>query len=80
MQDMKVITDFPNYSVTTDGRVYSNRYNRYLKPDIHPSGYKRIVLCNNGKRKRIFVHRLVAMVYIPNPENKSDVDHINRKR
>jgi hypothetical protein len=35
---------------------------------------------NNGKGKSCRIHRLIALHYIPNPENKPEVDHINRDR
>lgn len=40
--------------------------------------YKRVVLCEDNKKLYIPVHRLVALCFIPNPENKSQVDHIDR--
>ena len=40
-------------------------------------GYKRTILCKNGKSKNAAVHRLVAQTFIPNPENKPQVNHIN---
>ena len=36
-----------------------------------------MLLCKNGKSKHFSVHRLLALHFIPNPENKTDVDHIN---
>lgn len=45
--------------------------NRYLKPQLNRKGYLRVMI---GK-KRYFVHRLVAQTYIPNPENKLQVNH-----
>ncbi len=40
-------------------------------------GYKRVILTVNKKQYPHFVHRLVAMVFIPNPDNKEYVNHIN---
>ena len=40
--------------------------------------YRNVLLRQNGKYKCITVHRLVAMCFIPNPDNKPQVDHINR--
>ena len=45
-----------------------------------PSGYHRVCLSRDGERKRFYVSRLVALHYIPNPENKPQVDHINRDK
>ena len=40
-------------------------------------GYRRIVLYKNKTKKRIVLHRLIAEVFIPNPDNKPEIDHIN---
>jgi hypothetical protein len=47
-----------------------------LKPSISANGYPGVTLCT-GKYKRFSVHRLVAISFIPNPENKPTVNHIN---
>lgn len=44
----------------------------------HNIAYLRVTLREEGKVKTFSVHRLVAMCFIPNPEGKSTVDHINR--
>jgi len=44
------------------------------------SGYMRIGLTNNGKTKFFYIHRLLAIAFIPNPENKSEVNHIDGNR
>lgn len=41
------------------------------------SGYCRVMLCKNNKTKRFLIHRLIAEHFIPNPENKPCIDHIN---
>ena len=43
-------------------------------------GYKGVDLTKNGKRKKFLIHRLVAKAFIPNPENKPEIDHINTNR
>lgn len=77
--EMKQIKDFEDYFITDDGRVYSNKTKKYLKYNIN-KGYRCVTLLNNGKRKLAFIHRLVADYYIPNPENKPTVNHINHIR
>ncbi len=76
---MQQIPNFPNYSITTDGRVWSHLCNRFLVAHMTKTGYQRIMLRVNGASKMMLVHRLVALTYLPNPENKEEVDHINRK-
>lgn len=50
---------------------------RILKPHTDKEGYKGVVLCINQKRKTFRLHRLVAAAFIPNPDNKPCVDHID---
>ncbi len=75
----KAIKGFEDYLVTDTGRVYSLKSGRYLKLIKHPSGYYFVRLLN-GQHFNLRVHRLVAETFIPNPENKPTVDHINRVR
>lgn len=71
-KDMKDIPGYENkYGVERDGRVWSYHSQRYLKPWLNRQGYHRVALGN----KSFGVHRLVAITYIPNPENKRDVNH-----
>jgi hypothetical protein len=64
---------------TTDklGRI---RKGRVLKPHRHPQGYLLVTLCKNGKHKNHKTHRVVAQAFIPNPENKPEVNHIDENK
>ena len=73
------IVDFPNYLIYKDGKVQNKKSKRYLRPAKH-NGYYRVGLSKNGKLKSHLVHRLIALHYIENHENKPQVDHINRDR
>lgn len=74
------INDYPDYLIYSDGRVWSNkRGGRFLKPG-NSNRYLHVILSVNKKKKIKSVHRLVAEHYIPNPDGKSDVDHINHIR
>lgn len=80
------------YQVSNFGRV--KRLSRYvlfrsvfklrdeiiLKQQISNTGYVRVALLKEGKRTNTSVHRLVATAFLPNPENKPIVDHINTIR
>ena len=66
-----------NYRVEKDGRIYSLRRNKYLIPKLNHDGYLRIQIWDKGKCSFVAIHRLVAQEYIPNPENKPFVNHIN---
>jgi hypothetical protein len=71
------INGYPNYLIYNDGRVYSKYYNKLKKSYQCKKGYCRLNLYN-GKEKKFLVHRLVALHYIPNPNNYPEVDHIDR--
>ena len=64
------------YSVSDTGLVKIHIYNKILKPIIQ-LGYESVVLYRNKKCKAFKVHRLVAMAFIPNPNNLSQVNHID---
>ena len=51
-----------------------------LKVEVMQDGYSRIVLMKEGVKKRYMCHRLVAETYIPNPDNKPYVNHIDGNR
>lgn len=72
----KTIEGYPNYIINYDGTVRNITTNRAIKPFIDKKGYYRIHLWCNGKRsKKLRVHRLVARAFIPNPDNKPQVNH-----
>lgn len=69
------------YQISNQGRVFSVKKKIFIKLDENnQQGYQVVKLCKNGKRYKFRVHRLVAEAFIPNPENKPCVDHINTIR
>ena len=81
--NFKPIPGFENsYLISKDGDVYSLISNKMLKPSPHiKDGYLQLSLkADNGKNYTYRVHRLVAMTYIENPNNLSDVNHIDFNR
>lgn len=73
---MKVIPNFPNYLATKDGQIYSTFRNNYMKL-CNNNGYLYTILRKNKKRITIRVHRVIAQTFIPNPDNKPNVNHID---
>lgn len=63
------------YKVTSCGKVWSVRYNRFLKPAGGDGNYQMVLLQANGKKENDYIHRIVAKAYLPNPDNLSDVNH-----
>lgn len=70
---------YPDYLVSTLGNVDSlkNGRRRRMKLNFNGQGYLHVCLMINGKPRTIRVNRLVAQAFIPNPENKPQVNHIN---
>lgn len=67
----------PNYTISKEGRIYSKTRKKYLYISTNNFGYLHVRLSNNGKVKTYCLHRLLAMAYIPNPDNLATVNHIN---
>lgn len=67
------------YQISNHGRVLSHVGGnlRFLSLDANYNGYFRVTLSKVKKITKYTVHRLVALAFIPNPENKPTVNHIN---
>lgn len=61
------------YAISNKGRVYSKRRNKFLTPCINSSDYKKV----NLNDKNLYVHRLVATAFCPNPASLQEVNHID---
>jgi hypothetical protein len=77
--EFKEIINYPNYEISNDGTI-RNKINRKMLSLINKNGYLCINLCQNGKVKQHYVHRLVAINFLDNPNNKRVVDHINNNK
>ena len=63
------------YQVDRDGNVYSIRKGITLKPCVVKDGVHKVALNKEGVKKSKAIHRLVAEAFLPNPQNKPQVDH-----
>ncbi len=79
-EEWQDIADYEEYyEVSNLGNVRNKKSKRILKP-TNRGGYLVVGLCKNSKGKSIAIHRLVATAFIPNPENKPQVNHKDKVR
>jgi hypothetical protein len=74
------IGGFPNYAINPFGEVVNVKTGKTIKHKITKDGYHRVTLCGENGHKTFSVHRLVAIAFVPNPENKPTVNHINEDK
>lgn len=66
-----------NYLISDEGKIFSKRANKLLVQKENDAGYLSIKIPIDGKNTDFYVHRLVAEIFIPNPDNKKYVNHKN---
>ena len=71
---MKVIPGFPNYTICDKGVVKGTAIKAQT---LGKNGYRYVTLYHKNQGKKLYIHRLLAELYIPNPENKRTVNHID---
>ena len=69
--------DLRRYYISSEGYILSLRTLKTMKTAVTEKGYSRVGLYVGRKQKHLYVHRLVALKYLPNPENKPQVNHKN---
>jgi len=86
MVEIFQITDYPNYELHKCGdndfqicsKPRGGTKGGYVKNCPDKDGYLKVGLYKNGKRKTFGIHRIIAEIFVENPENKPEVDHIDR--
>jgi hypothetical protein len=84
MEKWKIIEDYPDYSISTAGKVMRTtagrglaKIGRVLKPLLTEDGYLYVDLYGNCGHRKLKIHKLVAQAFIVNPDNKPEVHHID---
>lgn len=72
------IQGYPGYMINKAGMIWSNKSGIYMKTGYDKDGYVRVGLRNPGKNSYPFMlHRLIALHFIPNPNNYSEINHMD---
>src|SRR6267154_1577500 len=76
----KIVKDYPNYTIYSDGRIFSTFSNKFLKftKEKTKSGKERYrvgLKKGNGFSKLFLVHQLLGEAFIPNPNNYKIINH-----
>ena len=79
MVKIKKITGWPEYSVSSDGRVFSNKFGveREMTQTKGTTGYYNVGFSNGKEKKTFSVHRLVATTFLKNNKNLEIVNHLD---
>lgn len=74
------IEGFDNYEVSNLGKVRNIKSGKVLKPQLNRNGYLMHLLYENNKQKHLYLHRIIAIAFIDNPEEKPCVNHIDENK
>jgi len=76
-EEWRDIAGYENlYQVSNFGQVrHTQRIGKPIKQSMIRNGYMKLLLCKDNKTKTVMVHRLVALAFVENPENKAEVNH-----
>lgn len=75
IEEWRIIEEFPTYSVSNKGNVKNNKNNYIMQGGYDRDGYRQVTLSVNKKQYNRRICRLVAIAFIPNPNNLPQVNH-----
>jgi hypothetical protein len=78
MEEWRPINDYPNYLISSLGRVKIIKNDKIRKPFSDKDGYLKLNLSKDGIKKAFSIHRLVGIHFLPNWNNYPEIDHVNR--
>lgn len=71
------IEEYPNYLISNYGQIYSRRADRVLKPRLSHKGYLRAVLSEEGERREVYIHQIVAQTFFGSFRDGMRIKHVN---
>jgi hypothetical protein len=74
------IEGFEHYLLYEDGRVFNKNTGYWKKVYTGANGYPTVTLWRDGREKHLTIHRLLATYFLPNPDEKAEVDHMDGDR
>ena len=80
MEKWSRIEGFKDYAISDQGRVYSHKSDIFMKVSVNNCGYTQVCFSQNNKRSVFGIHTLIAQAFIPNPQNKKEINHIDRNK
>lgn len=80
MEKWKIINEFPKYEVSTYGRVRNIKTKKTLYVKRHTGGYLQVAVQKHNQKKYLYIHRLVADAFLPNPQNLPYVNHMDEDK
>ena len=81
MDELEDLKDYEGlYKINKQGEVWSCYYNKIMTPTLNKTGYYAIEITKDGIVKQTSIHRLLAIQYIPNPNNLPLIDHIDQNK
>ena len=81
-EEYKIIDGFSNYAISNFGNVINIKTGRILKQCLNTNRYKYVSISGDKNSKKFSkqIHRLIAEHFIPNPNNKDNIDHIDNNK